>query len=68
LGTSVAKAGDVVKRAALRSNLKALADMFIDPQSVAIIRNANKPRRTDRYRQSAGAVRCRGWRNNVRAG
>ncbi|MER8374424.1 hypothetical protein [Mesorhizobium sp. M1406] len=41
LGTSVVKAGDVAKRAALRSNLKALADMFIDPQSVELIRNAN---------------------------
>ncbi|MER9654395.1 hypothetical protein NKJ26_12880 [Mesorhizobium sp. M0152] len=41
LGTSVVKAGDVAKRAALRSNLKTLADMFIDPRSVELIRNAN---------------------------
>lgn len=41
LGTSVTRAGDAVKRAALRSNLRALADMFIDPQSVELIRNAN---------------------------
>ncbi|RUV39977.1 MULTISPECIES: hypothetical protein [unclassified Mesorhizobium] len=41
LGTSVVRAGDAVKRAALRSNLRALADMFIDPQSVELIRNAN---------------------------
>ncbi|CDX34667.1 hypothetical protein MPLDJ20_190091 [Mesorhizobium plurifarium] len=38
---SVTRAGDAVKRAALRSNLRALADMFIDPQSVELIRNAN---------------------------
>ncbi|TGT63709.1 hypothetical protein EN813_010075 [Mesorhizobium sp. M00.F.Ca.ET.170.01.1.1] len=41
LGTSIVYAGDVAKRAALRSNLRALADMFIDPQSVELIRNAN---------------------------
>ncbi|ESX51344.1 hypothetical protein NLY43_18985 [Mesorhizobium sp. C416B] len=41
LGTSVVKAGDVAKRAALRSNLRSLADMFIDPRSVELIRNAN---------------------------
>ncbi|MER8961573.1 hypothetical protein [Mesorhizobium sp. M0701] len=41
LGTSVIKAGDVAKRAALRSNLKTLADMFIDPRSVELIRDAN---------------------------
>lgn len=41
LGTSVTRAGDAVKRAALRSNLRALADMFTDPQSVELIRNAN---------------------------
>jgi hypothetical protein len=41
LGTSVVRAGDAVKRAALRSNFRALADMFIDPQSVELIRNAN---------------------------
>ncbi|CDX45650.1 hypothetical protein MPLDJ20_70244 [Mesorhizobium plurifarium] len=41
LSTSVNGAGDAVKRAALRSNLRALADMFIHPQSVELIRNAN---------------------------
>ncbi|MER9423200.1 hypothetical protein NKI88_12185 [Mesorhizobium sp. M0317] len=41
LGTSVVKAGNVAKRAALRSNLRSLADMFIDPRSVELIRNAN---------------------------
>ncbi|MER9579240.1 hypothetical protein NKI78_27035 [Mesorhizobium sp. M0400] len=41
LGTSIVKAGDVAKRAALRSNLKTLADMFIDPRSVELIRDAN---------------------------
>lgn len=41
LGTSVIRAGDAVKRAALRSNLRAMADMLIDPQSVELIRNAN---------------------------
>ncbi|MFB9983044.1 hypothetical protein ACFSQQ_28615 [Mesorhizobium kowhaii] len=40
LGTSWTKAGDVVKRAALRNNLKTLADMFIEPHSVDLIRNA----------------------------
>ncbi|ESZ41008.1 hypothetical protein X731_24550 [Mesorhizobium sp. L2C054A000] len=41
LGTSIVKAGDVAKRAALRSNLRSLADMFIGPRSVELIRNAN---------------------------
>ncbi|ESX11388.1 hypothetical protein NKH34_28905 [Mesorhizobium sp. M1148] len=34
-------AGEVAKRAALRMNLKTLADMFVDPQSVELIRVAN---------------------------
>jgi hypothetical protein len=41
LGTSVIRAGDAVRPAALRGNLRTLADMFIDPQSVELIRNAN---------------------------
>ncbi|MER9758495.1 hypothetical protein [Mesorhizobium sp. M0138] len=40
-GTSIVKAGDVAKRAAPRSNLKTLADMFVDPRSVDLIRGAN---------------------------
>ncbi|TPI64273.1 hypothetical protein FJ420_17085 [Mesorhizobium sp. B3-1-3] len=41
LGSSITRVGDIAKRAALRGNLRTLADMFIDPHSVELIRNAN---------------------------
>ena len=53
LGTYVTKAGDAVQRATMGRNIDTLADMFIDPRSVELIRESTTRRPTAAFNDAA---------------